>query len=92
MTKRVVIKEGKKKDGEFEFEGYNPNGSIKSKGTYDSSGGRKGLWSFYSEYGVCKNVVTTLMMNPMVSKRDTTKMDLCTINPSTLKDSWMDFM
>ena len=48
----IVIKEGKKKAGEFEFEGYNRNGSITSTGTYDSSGGRKGLWSFYSEYGV----------------------------------------
>ena len=47
-----VIKEARKKGGEFMYEGLNSDGSIASKGLYDISGGKKGIWEFYSQYGV----------------------------------------
>jgi antitoxin component YwqK of YwqJK toxin-antitoxin module/TolA-binding protein len=48
----AILSEGKKKGGEFQFQGHNPDGSILSKGLYDVSGGKKGTWSFHSPYGV----------------------------------------
>lgn len=48
----ALLKEGRKKGGEFLYEGLNPSGSIQSKGLYDISGGKKGPWSFYSDFGV----------------------------------------
>ncbi len=50
--KGAILKQGKKKAGEFFYDGLNPSGSNLSNGLYDISGGKKGLWKFYSEYGV----------------------------------------
>lgn len=47
-----IIKEARKKAGEFLYEGYNPNGSLLAKGIYDVKGGKSGEWKFYSNYGV----------------------------------------
>lgn len=47
-----IIKEGRKKGGEFFYEGYNPNGTLFSKGLYDIKGGKIGEWKYYSDYGV----------------------------------------
>ncbi|MBC3756827.1 tetratricopeptide repeat protein [Hyunsoonleella sp. SJ7] len=50
-----VIKEARKKGGEFEFKGFTPQGTKLSEGLYDIKGGKKGLWKFYSNNGVLTN-------------------------------------
>src|SRR5690606_34019882 len=47
-----ILKEEKKKGGEFNFTGYSPQGNITSEGLYDVKGGKKGLWKFFSNNGV----------------------------------------
>lgn len=47
-----IVKEAKKKGGEFYYEGYAPNGNMTSEGMYDISGGKKGEWKFYTSNGV----------------------------------------
>ncbi|QHI35873.1 Putative antitoxin YwqK [Kordia antarctica] len=47
-----VIKEAKKKGGEFLYKSYSPDGNITSEGIYDIKGGKKGDWKFYSNNGV----------------------------------------
>lgn len=48
----AIVKEAKKKGGEFYYESYAPNGNKTSEGLYDISGGKKGEWKFYSSNGV----------------------------------------
>lgn len=50
-----IIKEAKKKGGEFMYEGYSPDGNLIGKGLYDVSGGRIGLWKYNSVNGVLNN-------------------------------------
>lgn len=50
--KGEVVKEVKKKGGEFYYEGLSPIGNKTSEGLYDISGGKKGDWKFYSDNGV----------------------------------------
>ncbi|MCM4155681.1 hypothetical protein [Gramella sp. AN32] len=50
-----LIKEGKKKSGEFFYESFTPYGQKKSEGLYDISGGKTGEWKFYDEYGKLDN-------------------------------------
>ncbi|WP_346881948.1 tetratricopeptide repeat protein [uncultured Algibacter sp.] len=50
-----VIKEARKKGGEFQFTGYSTEGIKFSEGLYDIKGGKEGLWSFYSDNGVLTN-------------------------------------
>ncbi len=47
-----ILKEAKKKGGEFLFTGYSANGIIYSKGLYNIKGGKEGNWEFYSSNGV----------------------------------------
>lgn len=47
----AVIKEGKKKGGEFMYVGYAPNGNKTTEGLYDISGGKMGDWKFYTSNG-----------------------------------------
>jgi|TARA_B110000037_G_scaffold161297_1_gene182190 antitoxin component YwqK of YwqJK toxin-antitoxin module len=51
----IIIKEGKKKGGEFYYEGFSPLGVKTSEGLYDISGGKKGKWKFYSNNGILTN-------------------------------------
>ena len=46
-----VLKEAKKKGGEFMYESYAPNGNKTSEGLYDISGGKMGEWKFYTVNG-----------------------------------------
>lgn len=50
-----ILKEGRKKGGEFVYEGYSPDGNVTSRGLYDVSGGRIGIWKYYSVNGVLSN-------------------------------------
>jgi uncharacterized protein len=50
--KGLILKEGKKKSGEFNYEGFSASGNKTSEGLYDISGGKKGEWKFYSNNGV----------------------------------------
>ena len=50
-----IIKEAKKKGGEFFYEGHAPNGNITSEGIYDIDGGKEGEWKYYSNNHVLKN-------------------------------------
>ncbi len=47
-----IIKEARKKGGEFLFEGYTPEGNKTSEGLYNIKGGKEGDWKFYSNNGV----------------------------------------
>ncbi|WP_298900940.1 CDC27 family protein [uncultured Psychroserpens sp.] len=47
-----IIKEDRKKGGELFYYGFSSNGNITSEGLYDISGGKKGLWKFYTNNGV----------------------------------------
>ncbi len=47
-----LIKEGKKKKGEFYYEGYSENGTLITEGLYDVKGGKTGLWKYYTDNGV----------------------------------------
>lgn len=51
-TSGEILKEGKKKGGEFFYEGYSVNGSIVTQGLYDVKGGKEGEWRFYSSNGI----------------------------------------
>lgn len=46
----IIIKEDKRKKGEFDFIGYYPEGNIKMEGIYTNKG-KQGLWKYYDEYG-----------------------------------------
>jgi len=46
-----LIREGKKRGGEFYYKGYSSNGNLSSEGLYDVSGGKTGDWKFYGENG-----------------------------------------
>jgi antitoxin component YwqK of YwqJK toxin-antitoxin module len=56
--KGEIIKEDKKKGGEFFYEGHAPNGNIINEGMYDISGGKEGEWKFYSENHVLETKQT----------------------------------
>lgn len=47
-----IIKEAKKKGGEFLYKSYSAQGNIASEGIYDIKGGKKGDWKFYSQNGI----------------------------------------
>ena len=47
-----IIKEGRKKGGEFYYTGFSPQGNITSEGLYDLKGGKEGVWKFYSTNGI----------------------------------------
>ncbi len=42
-----IIKEAKKKKGEFYYQGYSPLGDMVTEGVYDVKGGKKGEWKYY---------------------------------------------
>ncbi len=46
-----IIKEAKKKKGEFYYQGYSPLGDLETEGMYDVKGGKEGEWKYY-ENGV----------------------------------------
>ena len=46
-----IIKEGKRRGGEFYYTGYTPLGIKESEGLYDVEGGKKGEWKFYHPTG-----------------------------------------
>lgn len=46
-----LIREGKKRGGEFYYKGYTSNGTLSSEGLYDVSGGKTGDWKFYDQNG-----------------------------------------
>ena len=50
-----VLKKGKKKSGEFYYEGFSPKGNKTGEGLYDITGGKMGEWKFYSNNGVLTN-------------------------------------
>ena len=47
-----LLKEERKKGGEFYYTEYTPNGILKSEGLYDISGGKSGEWKYYTNDGV----------------------------------------
>ncbi len=47
--KGEVLKEAKKKKGEFYYEGYSALGDIETEGLYDVKGGKKGQWNYYEQ-------------------------------------------
>ncbi|QAA81471.1 hypothetical protein EI546_06900 [Aequorivita sp. H23M31] len=49
--KGEIIKEGKRRGGEFYYNSFSPYGTLISEGLYDVSGGQKGEWKFYSPNG-----------------------------------------
>lgn len=49
--KGEILKEGKKRGGEFYYNGFATNGNLTSEGLYNVSGGRKGEWKYYGENG-----------------------------------------
>ncbi|SRX73407.1 toxin-antitoxin system YwqK family antitoxin [Aequorivita antarctica] len=49
--KDEVLKEGKKRGGEFYYNGFAANGNLTTEGLYDVSGGRKGAWKYYGNDG-----------------------------------------
>ena len=51
-----IIKEAKKKGGEFFYEGHAADGSITSEGLYDIDGGKEGEWKYYSDNHVLQNI------------------------------------
>ncbi len=51
-----IIKEAKKKQGEFFYEGHAPNGNITSEGLYDINGGKEGEWKYYSDNHTLENI------------------------------------
>ncbi|WP_405609579.1 tetratricopeptide repeat protein [Polaribacter sp. Asnod1-A03] len=51
----TILKEGKKKGGEFYYQGFSPKGNITAEGLYDISGGKSGEWKFYDNNGVLTN-------------------------------------
>ncbi|WP_025743485.1 hypothetical protein [Aquimarina pacifica] len=44
-----VIQEAKKKNGEFYYQGFSPLGDMITEGLYDSKGGKKGEWKYYTD-------------------------------------------
>ncbi len=46
-----IIKEARKRGGEFLYTGFSPLGIQISEGIYDISGGKMGKWKFYTENG-----------------------------------------
>ncbi|MEO9571127.1 MAG: tetratricopeptide repeat protein [Polaribacter sp.] len=50
-----ILKNGKKKSGEFYYEGFSPKGNKTTEGLYDISGGKSGEWTFYTNNGVLTN-------------------------------------
>ena len=50
--KGKIIKEARKKGGEFYYEGFSPYGNRTANGLYDITGGKEGLWKFYTPNGV----------------------------------------
>ncbi len=53
--KGAVLKEAKKKGGEFMYVGYAPNGNKTAEGLYDISGGKKGAWKFFTSNGILRD-------------------------------------
>lgn len=53
--KGEIIKEGKKRGGEFYYNGFASNGNLTSEGLYDVSGGKKGTWKYYDNNGNLKS-------------------------------------
>lgn len=51
----TILKRGKKKGGEFYYEGFSSKGNKTIEGLYDISGGKVGEWKFYTNNGVLKN-------------------------------------
>ncbi len=49
-----ILKEAKKKKGEFYYQGYSPLKDLLSEGLYDIKGGKKGEWKYYED-GVLVN-------------------------------------
>ena len=43
---------GKRRGGEFYYKSYSPYGQVTAEGLYDTSGGKKGSWKFFSDNGV----------------------------------------
>lgn len=50
--KGEIIKEDRKKGGEFLYKSYSIDGNLTSEGLYDIKGGKKGEWKFYSNNGI----------------------------------------
>lgn len=46
-----IIREARKKGGEFQYQGFTPSGIMDAEGLYDIKGGKKGEWSYYTAYG-----------------------------------------
>ncbi len=49
--KGEILKEGKRRGGEFYYNGFAANGNLTSEGLYNVSGGRKGEWKYYGQNG-----------------------------------------
>lgn len=47
-----ILKEARKKGGDFYYEGFESDGSKTTEGLYDVEGGKEGLWKYYSSSGV----------------------------------------
>lgn len=46
-----IIREDRKKGGEFQYQGFTPSGVLDAEGLYDIKGGKKGEWNYYTAYG-----------------------------------------
>lgn len=49
--KGEIIKEARKKGGEFFYISHAPNGNVVTEGIYDVSGGKEGEWNYYNNNG-----------------------------------------
>lgn len=54
----TVLKEQRKKGGEFYYEDYSPKGNKNFEGLYDISGVKKGEWKYYTTNGALKSTGT----------------------------------
>ncbi|CAL2086613.1 tetratricopeptide repeat protein [Tenacibaculum sp. 190524A05c] len=56
--KGEIVKEDKKRGGEFYYENYSPRGVKTIEGLYDISGIKKGEWKYYTRNGVLESKCT----------------------------------
>lgn len=50
-----ILKEGRKKGGQFYYEGISQLGQVETTGLYNVKGGKTGEWNYYSENGVLES-------------------------------------
>lgn len=65
-----LIKEGRKKGGQFYYEGFSQLGQVNAKGLYTVKGGKTGEWNYYTNNGVLsskENYDENLLIGELIS-------------------------